>query len=233
MPPQVRDINTLIAQQQASLQPQYNLIDEGINANEQSGQAQLQGLEATKNKTFGQIEQAASDKGMYFSGFSPNEQAEYTASTYLPAVAQLAGTIASARNQLLGKKADLGKSAFDTATRMQENDIAVLNDWNKMTQQQQFQASEADKQRVFEAQQNEKNRQASAAKGSGSSQPSVQQFLVQAFSGYKPAYQGGQAYYTEREVIPAIMANYGVSEAQAKTMAYDYRKRVFGEGAGK
>lgn len=236
MPPQVRDIQALIAQQQASLDPQYKLIDESINANDQSGQAQVQGLDAAKTKAFGGIEQAASDKGMFFSGFSPNEQANYTASTYLPALAQLQGTIASARNQLLGKKADLGKSAFDTATQMQEQDRAVLNDWNAKTRDQQFQASEAEKQRAFEANQNEQNRRADAAKSASNNaaaKPSTAQFLGQAFSGYKPAYEGGQAYYTEREVIPALMANYGLDQKAAASMAYDYRKRVFGEGSGK
>jgi hypothetical protein len=173
MPPQVRDIQSLIAQQNASLDPQYKLIDESINANEQSGQAQIAGLDATKNKAFKGIEQTASDKGMFFSGFSPNEQAEYTAGTYLPALAQLQGTIAQARGTLLGKKADLGKSAFDTATQMQESDRAVLNDWNKMTEQQRFQASESDKQRAFEANQREADRRAEASNAAASRQASA------------------------------------------------------------
>lgn len=164
-PPQVRDLQALIAEQTASLTPQYQLIDESINANEQSGQAQVAGLDATKRKAFGQIEQAASNKGMYFSGFSPAEQAEYTASSYLPELAKLQGTIAGARNSLLGKKADLGKSAFDAATNIREGDIQTLRAWEKMTAEQQFNASEAEKQRVFQAQQNEKDRQLQASEG--------------------------------------------------------------------
>lgn len=228
-PPQVRDINSLIAEQTAALQPQYQLIDESINQNDQSGQAQIQGLEATKNKAFKGIEQAASDKGMFFSGFSPNEQADYTASTYLPALAQLQGTIAGARTQLLTKKAELGKSAFDTATQMREKDLAVLNDWNRMTAEQQFQASQADKQRAFEAQQNEANRQAesrNASAGRAASTPNTSQFLVQAFSGYDPK---NMKNYTEREVIPALMANYNMTKAQASNLAYTYRKQVYNE----
>jgi hypothetical protein len=162
-PPQVRDLQALINEQNTALQPQYNLLDESIQQNQQSGEAQVAGVEAAKTKAFKGIEQGAQDKGMFFSGFAPNEQADYTASTYLPALAQLQSTIAQARSQLLGKKAELGKSAFDTAFQTREGDVKVLNDWNKMTAEQQFNASEADKQRVFEAQQNEKNRQSEAS----------------------------------------------------------------------
>lgn len=75
------------------------------------------------------------------------------------------------------------------------------------------------------------NRQRAAA-SSAPQMPSINQFLVQAFSGYKPAYEGGTAYYTEREIIPALMANYGLSERDAANLAYEYRKRTFGEGYG-
>ncbi len=158
MAPQVRELNTLIAQQNESLKPQFGLIDEGIAANEASGAAQKAGLDATQVKAFKGIEQAAQNKKMFFSGFSPNEQAEYTASTYLPAVAALQQTIASARGQLLGDKAKLGKTAFDTAFSIQQEDKGVLDRWNEMTAQQQFQASQAEKDRAFQAAQNEANR---------------------------------------------------------------------------
>lgn len=161
--PQVRDLQSLIKTQQAALQPQLSLIDQSITANDQSGQAQVAGLDAAKTQAFGDITQNAQDKGMFFSGFTPDQQAKYTGSTYLPALAQLQSTIAATRSQLLGKKADLNKSAFDVATTQHENDIAAVNEWNKMTAQEKFQADQATKDRVFQAQQNLLNRQATAA----------------------------------------------------------------------
>lgn len=163
MPPTVRDLQTAIAQEQAALKPQQDIIDLQIASNDTSGLAQEAGLAAQQKTAFGQIEQGAQNKGMLFSGFTPDEQAKYTANTYLPALAQLQSTIAGTRAQLMGKKADLNKSAYDKASALVENDRAVLADWNKMTVQQQFQASEADKQRVYEATQREKDRQAAAA----------------------------------------------------------------------
>lgn len=152
--PAVRDLQSLIAEQTAALNPQLNLIDQSITSNDQSGAAQEQGLAAKKDTAFSDITQGAQDKGMYFSGFSPNEQAKYTAGTYLPALAQLQSTIAQTRASLLGKKADLNKGAFDVASQQHENDLKTLADWNQMTATQQFNASESEKQRAFEAQQN-------------------------------------------------------------------------------
>jgi len=155
MAPAVRDIQSLINEQSRAIAPQNQLIDESINQNAQAGQAQEQGLAATQKKAFGQIEQGAQNKGMFFSGFSPDEQANYTSSTYLPALAQLQSTIAKTRSDLLGKKADLSTNVFDKASAMRENDMQTLNAWNRMTAEQKFNSDQADKQRVFEAQQNQ------------------------------------------------------------------------------
>ncbi|UOF80551.1 hypothetical protein [Caudoviricetes sp.] len=158
MPP-VRELQSLIAEQQQAIAPQKALIDQSIEQNAAAGAAQEAGLAATQKKAFGNIEQAAQNKGMFFSGFSPDQQAEYTSSTYLPALAQLQATIAQTRSNLLGKKADLDSDVFKTATGMRENDIQILRNWEKMTAEQQFNASEAEKQRVFQARENEATRQ--------------------------------------------------------------------------
>lgn len=92
---------------------------------------------------------------------------------------------------------------------------------------------EEEQQRQFNANYSLEQQKLAASRASAAAQtPSTQQFLTQAFSGYKPAYQGGQSYYTEHEVIPALMANYGMSEKDAANLAYSYRQQVFGEGYG-
>lgn len=187
--PTVRKLQSIIKEQSQSIQPQLGLIDQSIGQLESSGRAQEAGLAAKQDQAFGQIEQGAQNKGMFFSGFSPAEQANYTSTTYLPELARLQGTIAQGRIDLLGKKADLNKSVFDTSTQIREQDVAVLNDWNKMTAQQKFQASESQKQRVFEAQQNEANRQTQlrtasigASGGGGDAGPSQQEQFASALA---------------------------------------------------
>lgn len=161
--PQVRDLNKLVTTLTSGAKGQFDQINSDIAANDASGQAQIAGLDAKKNTAFKDITQQSQNKGMFFSGFSPDAQASYTSDTYLPALAQLQQTIAGTRSQLLGKKADLNAGIFTKAFDTQEQDRAVLNDWNKMTAQQKFDASEADKQRAFTAQQNERDRAVSVA----------------------------------------------------------------------
>jgi len=92
-------------------------------------------------------------------------------------------------------------------------------------QKRQWEAQQAEAKRQFDLELAQKQA-ASRSSGSGSSTPSVSQFLVQAFSGYQP---GKMNFYTEREVIPALMANYDLTKSQAEKYAYDYRLQVYGK----
>ncbi len=103
-PPVVRDLNSLIGTIGQSVQGQKNQIDADIIQNQQFGEAQIAGLDAKKVRAFGDIEQGSQNKGMFFSGFSPDSQARYTADTYLPALAGLQQTIAQTRSQMLQTK---------------------------------------------------------------------------------------------------------------------------------
>lgn len=169
MPPQVRDLQSLIAEQNQALDPQYKLIEGDIAANATAGAAQEAGLAAKKNTAFKQIGQASQDKNMFFSGFSPDEEATYTAGTYLPALAQLQATIAQTRSNLLGKKAELGKSAFDTAFNTREGDVAAKRTWDAAETQRRWEESQAAQERAFKSAESEKDRQAAAAQAARAS----------------------------------------------------------------
>lgn len=168
MPPQVRDLYELIDQQNKALDPQYNLLDQQIASNDQSGQAQIAGIDATKNKAFKQIGQQSQNNGMFFSGFTPNEQADYLGTTYLPALANLQSQIAQTRQTLLGKKADLWAGAWQRGTDIHESDIAAKRTFDNQQQQQQFQAQQAQLDRDFQARESAKDRAAAAANAAAS-----------------------------------------------------------------
>lgn len=153
--PVVRDLNQLVSEYGRSVEPQKQLIDTDIANNEKSGQAQIEGLGAAKDRAFGKITQAAQNKGMLFSGFAPDAQAEYTASTYLPALAKLQAAIANTRTSLLGKKADIDKNVYDKAFATRESDISAKRSWDAAEAARAFQAAEAEKQREFQRQQAE------------------------------------------------------------------------------
>lgn len=234
-PPTVRTLDQLTTDTNAIYDPQRANINTQIaNAGTRLGEQEA-GLNAAQTNAFGNITQAAASRGALFSGFTPDQQARYTAEKYLPALAGLRTaneqTIQGLNNNLLTINADQRQKAYDT----REQDLSRLYDYNKTQDERQFQTEQANKayQQELEKLRVQAGYDAQARAASGaSSTPSTGQFLVSAFSGYKPAYEGGQAYFTEREVIPALMANYGLSKQQASNMAYAYRKQTFGEGYG-
>jgi hypothetical protein len=161
--PAVQDLNDLINQYKTTLAPQQALIDTSIAANDASGTAQVAGLGAQKDTAFKGITQSANDRGGYFSGFTPDQEATYTAGTYLPALAQLQGTIASTRASLLGKKADLDTTASQSALTTQQQQQSALQTWQNQQDQLAAQAAEADKQRQFTAGQSAADRASAAS----------------------------------------------------------------------
>lgn len=128
--PVVQSLNDLIAEQNTALQPEQSQLDTQIAANDTSGTAQVAGLDAAKTTAFKGITQAANDRGGYFSGFTPTEEAGYTGSTYLPALAKLQSTIDSTKNTLLGQKANLTTTANTNALGEQKNQQAQLDAYN-------------------------------------------------------------------------------------------------------
>lgn len=168
MQPQVRELNSLIAELGKGTTQQKAQIDADILRSEQSGAAQAEGLAATQKKAFGQIEQSASDKGMLFSGFSPDAQAEYTASTYLPALAKMQEAIASTRAGLLGKKIDIDADVYNRAFATREGDVTAKRNWDISEADRLAREREAEKQRAFQAEQGRLEREAAARQAAAS-----------------------------------------------------------------
>lgn len=147
-PPTVAALTDLVSQFQAADAPQQSQIDQEITDNDSSGTAQEAGLDAAKNQAFGSIAQNANDRGGYFSGFTPDQEASYTGSTYLPALAKLQTTIAATKSQLLGQKATLSSNDNTEALNEQKTEQAALDSYN---QDQADQAAEEQRQQEAEA----------------------------------------------------------------------------------
>ena len=69
--------------------PQRQLVKQQQEAIDPAMQAQEAGLMAAKTDAFQSINEAANRRGMFYSGVPLAEQAKYTGSTFLPAVANL------------------------------------------------------------------------------------------------------------------------------------------------
>lgn len=180
MQPQVRTLDQLVAESNSAYQPQKTAYTGQIeNANARLGEQQ-QGLDAAKTNAFQDITQASTRRGALFSGFTPDQQARYTAEKYLPALANLRAaneqTIQGLNNEIMGLDSEQRKGALQT----REGDISRLYDYNKVQEDRKFQTEQANvayqremeklrTQQAFEAKQNAANR---AVQSQGNAGPS-------------------------------------------------------------
>lgn len=220
------------AQQQLNpyFQQQETAVKQQLPAIQQLYNTLLTGLEGQRATETQNILEDASSRGVLRSTLPVDLQTQLGAALLAERgklESQRASDIANVNKSL----SDIGlartQSISQLADTLQQRDL----------QERQFQLQQQQADREFQLGQQRLQAEIAAAQqksaaSSAANTPSTAQFLSQAFSGYKPAYEGGQAYYTEREVIPALMANYGLNQTQAAQMAYDYRKRVYGEGYG-
>lgn len=174
MQPQVRTLDQLVAETNSAYQPQKDAYNSQIASANTRLSEQQQGLDAAKTNAFQDITQASTRRGALFSGFTPDQQARYTAEKYLPSLANLRAanesTIQGLNSEIMGLDSEQRKNAFQT----REGDLARLYDYNKIQEDRRFQTDQANKayeremeklrtQQRFEADQNSKNRAAQAA----------------------------------------------------------------------
>lgn len=118
-----------IAQQQAALPAQYD--------------AQAQGLQAQQQSAFGDILSGARQRGLGFSGIPLADQAKYTATTYLPALANLRTSQNNAGASLTDAINKINEDKFNTGNNLYQFGV----------QQDQAQQQLDETKREFDAQQ--------------------------------------------------------------------------------
>lgn len=103
MPPAVLDYNTANSQIASEYDPQIAQVNTQIGDLGRQQDAQMSALDQAKVNAFRDITNTANAKGMLFSGFTPDQQATYTGTKYLPAVANLQTSFNNTKNQLTGQ----------------------------------------------------------------------------------------------------------------------------------
>lgn len=154
--------------------PTRNNIKTQIGQAGEQGAADEQALYGAQNTAFKNIAQMASNKGMLFSGFTPDQQAQYNSTKFMPALAQLRGkvqdNIARLQSSLLSMDSDQRKQAM----QMQTDQQGKLDAYNSEQDRRKFEQQQADlayqremeklqKTQSFEASQSAANRAASSA----------------------------------------------------------------------
>jgi hypothetical protein len=143
MPPTVHTLDQLMASSNPIYEPQRQIYNQQMGQATDLGQQQEQGLYNTQKQAFGDISQMASNKGMLFSGFTPDQQAKYNATKFMPALVDLRGkvqdNISKLQSALVGLDTEQRKQAMD----QQGNEQNQLNQYNQQQQQQEFQRQQA------------------------------------------------------------------------------------------
>lgn len=173
-PPVVRTLDQLVADTNAVYDPQrtdLNLQIAGAGNRQVAAEA---GLNAAQTNAFGDITQGAVRRGALFSGFTPDQQARYTAEKYLPALANLRAeneqTVQGLNTGIMQLNSDQRSKALDT----REGDLTKLYDYEKVQSERKFQTEQANiayqremeklkQQQAFEAKQQAANRSSSAS----------------------------------------------------------------------
>jgi hypothetical protein len=115
-----QDLNAIISELDAAYNPSRQTINDRINGLQGAESADIAGLEGQKVQAFDDITNGARSKGMGFSGIPIQEQAKYTASSFLPAVAKVKQSYNDGRNSLVDALNNMNIDQRKTAMSIRE-----------------------------------------------------------------------------------------------------------------
>ena len=228
--PVVQTLDQIMAELAPGAQGQLSNIDKRRGLIATNAEAQKSGLEAAKVKGFNTINNQMTGRGISFGGIAADEQAQYLAEKYLPAVA---GVDMSVNEQNLGLDNEAAKIQADmrnNAIQMREGQRKDLNSWNMNERNIAAQAEQARLNREHGARQAAAERAAQAAQQAEANKaPTMRQYLQDHFidlanSSLSRGEDWTKNRSTEKSGIIGQMASlYNMSHEDAKKYVYDMR----------
>ena len=225
--PVVQTLDQIMAELAPGAQGQLSNIDKRRGLIATNAEAQKSGLEAAKVKGFNTINNQMTGRGISFGGIAADEQAQYLAEKYLPAVA---GVDMSVNEQNLGLDNEAAKIQADmrnNAIQMRENQRKDLNSWNMNERNIAAQAEQERMKREHEARQAAAE---TAARAEANKAPTMKQYLEDHFidlsnSSLSRGEDWAKNSSTEKSGIIGQMASlYNMSHEDAKKYVYDKRR---------
>ena len=141
--PKVRTTGQITKTLNKSIAPRKKNIRGMIGRAGERYVAEQQGLEAKQQQQFGQITEGANNRGLLFSGIPLAEQADYTATEFLPALAGLTNQkedrISSLQDQILS----LDQDVLQRALGIRQQELDRYNTALEAQKQRQFLARQA------------------------------------------------------------------------------------------
>lgn len=110
-----RSLDQVLAEVTARSDPQRQIVLNQVSQLPAQQKAEESSLEAKKNQAYDDILGGARRRGLGFSGIPLSEQAQYNATEYAPAVANLKSSYSNRRSTLEAALADIGKNDYMSA----------------------------------------------------------------------------------------------------------------------
>lgn len=118
-----RALDAIIKELDAGYNPSRDIINQQIKALPQQAESEIGGLKATQAQSFDNILAGARQRGLGFSGIPLQEQAQYTSSQFLPAVARVKQAQNESKTSLLSALADLGRQQRESASSIFQKEL--------------------------------------------------------------------------------------------------------------
>ena len=134
MQPKVQSFEEIMAELNPLYDPSRQAINNQITNVQQQQLPGVNAINNQKNLEFENIAQTAQNRGVFFGGFQPNEQAKYVGSTFLPAMAQLQSGINTQTNNLTGQLAELDAGVRTAAQTRQGQQATAMAAWEQQQQ---------------------------------------------------------------------------------------------------
>lgn len=214
----------LLQQEYNALAPIYNpevqLVEQQLKALPGQATAQKSALEQAKVNAFRDITSQARGRGVYFSGFRPENEARYVGEKFLPALAGIEADVAANQTALQRALIDINQRRQGQA---QSQAQAILD---RREQQRQF---DMQLQAEREAAARQVANTTPKAPTKNELYASVGEDVRQLFQGYDRNSSKSRG-YTEKAVLPQLTNLYPeLSPTEISKLVYSYRRNVFGE----
>ena len=157
-----RTLDQILSELRPTFDPQVQSLQERAGLIPQQIEAEEKGLQAKQTQAFGDILGGARRRGLGFSGIPLGEQAQYTASEFLPAMARLRQSGQERTMSLQDAILGINERRDTLAQQIRQREVDM-----------DFQRQQAEAQRAFEAQQAELNRRAQRAAAGSAFSPSL------------------------------------------------------------
>ena len=128
--PVVQTLDQVMAELAPGAQGQLSNIDKRRGLVATNAEAQKAGLEAAKVKGFNTINNQMTGRGISFGGIAADEQAQYLAEKYLPAVAGVDMSVNERNLGLDNEAAKIQSDMRNQAIGIRESQKKDLNSWN-------------------------------------------------------------------------------------------------------